>query len=545
MNIKEKQEWVWWKHGVIYQIYPRSFNDSNSDGVGDLPGIIKKIDYLSSLGIDAIWLSPIYTSPMHDFGYDISNYREIDPVFGTLNDFKKLLKVAHSRGIHVIMDMVLNHTSHLHQWFQESRLGLNNPKRDWYIWRSGRNGHPPNNWKAAFGGSVWEWDENSHQYYLHSFLKEQPDLNWRNKEVQKAFFEDIRFWLDMGVDGFRLDVINWIAKDKDFRSNPCIIGINGLQRHLFDRNRSHSHKIVKKLRKLIDSYPNRMTVGEVFALPPGNPELSASYLGTGKDQLNLAFDFSLIYRWWNAAQYHRCLTRWYESIPPNGWPTIVLSNHDMPRALSRFGMGRNRDEKAKVASAFLLTTKGTPFLYYGEEIGMLNIKLARGQILDPLGKRFYPFYAGRDRSRSPMQWDNSKNSGFSKTKPWMPLNPNFKKNNVKVQETDSSSLLSWHKSLIALRKKHKPLHRGTWLSVADGTNGYIGFYRTFETEKILVILNFTASKKKYSLGKESKIKLLLSSRIYEKQEFRTTELCIDPYEVCILMVTKVFNEKSQ
>jgi len=282
-----------------------------------------------------------------------------------------------------------------------------------------------------------------------------------------------------------------------------------------------------------------MTVGEVFALPPGNPELSASYLGNGKDQLNLAFDFSLIYRWWNAAQYHRCLTRWYESIPPDGWPSIVLSNHDMPRAISRFGMGNNRDEKAKVASAFLLTTKGTPFLYYGEEIGILNIKLARSQILDPLGKRFYPFYAGRDRSRSPMQWDNSKHGGFSKTKPWMPLNPNFKKNNVESQESDSSSLLSWHKSLIALRKKHKALHRGTWLSVADGTNGYVGFYRTFDIEKILVILNFTASKKKFSFSTESKIKILLSSKIYEKQEFRTTELCIGPYEVCIVMVTKI------
>jgi len=536
MNIENKKEWVWWKHGVIYQIYPRSFYDSNNDGVGDIPGIIMKMDYLSSLGIDAIWLSPVYTSPMHDFGYDISNYREIDPVFGTLDDFKKLLQVAHSRGIRVIMDMVMNHTSYLHQWFQESRSSLNNPKRNWYIWRSGRNGHPPNNWQAAFGGSVWEWDENSNQYYLHSFLKEQPDLNWRNEEMQKAFFEEIRFWLDLGVDGFRLDVINWIAKDKDFRSNPSIIGINGLQRHVFDRNRSRSHKIVKKLRKLIDSYPNRMTVGEVFTLPPGNPELSASYLGTGKDQLNLAFDFSLIYRWWSASLYHSCLKRWYESIPPDGWPAIVLSNHDMPRAISRFGMGKNRDAKAKVAAAFLLTTRGTPFLYYGEEIGILNVKLTRGQIIDPFGKRFYPIYAGRDRSRSPMQWDNSQHAGFSRVTPWIPLNPCYKKNNVEFQESNNLSLLSWHKALIALRKEHKALHRGTWISVADGDNGFLAFYRIFEAEKILVILNFTDNNKRFSLGKESTFQVLLSTQMPNKQKFRTTELSIDAYEVSIVQV---------
>jgi len=538
MGIKEKKGWIWWKHGVVYQIYPRSFYDTNGDGIGDIPGIIQKMDYLSSLGVDAIWISPIYASPMHDFGYDISNYREIDPIYGSMDDFKHLLKLAHKKGIRIIMDMVLNHTSHLHSWFQESRANWASPKRDWYIWRTGKKGSPPNNWQSAFGGSIWEWDEKTNQYYLHSFLKEQPDLNWRNEELQETFFKEIEFWLKMGVDGFRLDVINWIAKDKDFRSNPCIMGINGLQHHVFDRNRSRSHQVVKKLRKLIDRYPNRMIVGEVFTLPPGNPELSASYLGNGTDQLNLAFDFSLIYRWWSPSQYHKCLTRWYNAIPTKGWPSVVLSNHDMPRATSRLGMARNREEKAKVAAAFLLTVRGTPFLYYGEEIGLTNVKLSRNQINDPLGKRYYPIYSGRDPSRSPMQWNEKPYAGFSPVNPWMPVNPNYQENNIALQQLDEHSLLNWYKKLIAIRKEYKALHEGSWLSIADGSNGVIAYFRTAANETILIVLNFSNTQKELHLEKPLKIKLLLSTHYITFAKFTSKELRLKPFEASILRVSE-------
>ncbi|HNX60747.1 MAG TPA: alpha-amylase family glycosyl hydrolase, partial [Spirochaetota bacterium] len=326
---------IWWKHGVIYQIYPRSFADSDNDGIGDLRGITAKIDYLSWLGVDAIWLSPVYASPMHDFGYDIADYRSIDPLFGTLGDFDELLAAAHARSIRVIMDLVINHTSHMHQWFLESRLSRGNPKRDWYIWRDGKNGGPPNNWMSAFGGPAWTFDPVTSQYYLHSFLEEQPDLNWRNPALREAVYSDMRFWLDRGVDGFRLDVVNWFMKDRFFRDNPSILGIGKLQRHIHDRNHIDTHIITRELRAITDMYRDRMLVGEVFSLPPGDPALSARFLGNGSDELHLAFDFSLIYRFWNARLYYKCIRRWMKKIPREGWPCHVLSNHDQRRSASR------------------------------------------------------------------------------------------------------------------------------------------------------------------------------------------------------------------
>ena len=320
--MENTNEWVWWKHGVIYEIFPKSFYDSNNDGVGDIQGIILKLDYLSSIGVDAIWLTPIYESPMFDFGYDVSNYREIDPVFGTLNDFKTLLEEAHKRNIYVILDMVLNHTSHLHSWFLESKSSIDNPKRDWYIWKEGVKNKPPNNWLSSWGGSAWEKDEATGQYYFHSCMKEQPDLNWRNKEVVEAVFDEVRYWLDMGVDGFRLDVINWIVKDKRFRDNPSYSRILNIQRHLFDRNRKGAHRIARKFRLMLDEYDDRMAVGEVFSFPPGNPKRYASYLGKG-DELNLAFDFSLMYRTWNAASFYKSIKKWYKLVAGKGWPSIV------------------------------------------------------------------------------------------------------------------------------------------------------------------------------------------------------------------------------
>lgn len=319
----------WWKSGVIYQIYPRSFFDSNNDGIGDINGITKKLDYLAGLGIEGIWLSPVNQSPMFDFGYDISDYREIDPIFGTNGDFDNLIREVHNRNIKIIMDLVINHTSHLHSWFVESRLSRNSPKRDWYIWHNGKNEKPPNNWKSVFGGSAWEWDENTKQFYLHSFLKEQPDLNWRNPEVKEAVFQEIKFWLEKGIDGFRLDVVNCYIKDDKFRNNPFTLGPTprpyDLQKHIFDRDRPELHDILRDFRKLLNQYSDRMSVGEIMAEFPGNPGLAASYLGNKNDELHLAFDFSFIYSKWSAGQFRDLALKWYSCVPENGWPALVLS----------------------------------------------------------------------------------------------------------------------------------------------------------------------------------------------------------------------------
>ncbi len=311
-----EEKWTWWKHGVIYQIYPRSFYDSNGDGVGDIPGIIEKLDYLEELGIDGIWISPVNISPMYDFGYDISDYYNIDPVFGTLDDFKKLVRESHKRGIRIIMDLVLNHTSHLHPWFMESRSSVDNPKRDWYIWRPGNEKKPPNNWESAFSGTAWKFDGITGEYYLHSFLEEQPDLNWENRDMKKEMFRMVRYWLDLGVDGFRLDVVNFLIKDKYFRNNPRRI-ISGIFRnHKYGRNRPGVHELMREFREILDSYDEKMAVGEVFNLPP-SPGMSADFLGNGTDELHLAFDFSLMYRMWNARSFYKTIRRWMKTIP--GW----------------------------------------------------------------------------------------------------------------------------------------------------------------------------------------------------------------------------------
>ena len=406
------KNWIWWKHGVIYQIYPRSFYDSNNDGIGDIPGIIEKLDYLQDLGIDGIWISPINTSPMFDFGYDISDYRGIDPVFGNEKDFNRLLKEAHRRKIHIIMDLVANHTSHLHPWFIESRSSVDNPKSDWYIWHDGINGKPPNNWLGAFGGKAWEWDNTRKQYYLHSFLIEQPDLNWRNSKMKKALYNEIRYWLDKGVDGFRLDVINFFLKDEALRNNSYFLGprprLYDLQIHAFDRNRPEMHDILKELRSVFDEYEERMMVGEVFS-PFPDAELSSSYLGNGEDELHLAFDFSLFYKKkWDAHLIFQYISKWISLVPENGWPCHVMSNHDQPRSISRIGGGKDALKRAKIIAVLMLTLKGTPFIYYGEEIGMSDGSIKRKEIVDPVGKQYWPLHKGRDPVRTPMQWFDAK-----------------------------------------------------------------------------------------------------------------------------------------
>jgi len=528
-------KYMWWKHGVIYHIYPLSFYDSNDDGKGDIPGIIEKLDYLSELGIDAIWLSPVYTSPMVDFGYDVSNYREIDPVFGTINDFQKLLCEAHSRNIRVIMDMIMNHTSHLHPWFLESKSSkYYNPKRNWYIWQSPKKGRKPNRWKSAFGGSAWEYDKSTKQYYLHTFLKEQPDLNWWNTSMRKAFFDDIEFWLKLGVDGFRFDAINMIVKDKKLRNNPLFFDYFNYKKKLATRNQPGSYSIIKLLRKLLDKYENKVGVGEIYSLPPGNSKASASYLGNGNDSLHLTFDFSLIFRWWNARSYYKCIQNWYDHIPDKGWPSIVLSNHDLYRSINRFGIGLHKKEKAKVAAVLLFTLRGTPFIYYGEELGMKNTKIAKSSIKDPVGKRYWPFYSGRDKARTPMQWNDQQNAGFTNDKPWLPINKDFIENNIEKQKDNKDSLFNIYKALIYLRKIHKPLNAGDWKPLIYGSKGVLAYSREFENETIIVVLNFTSARKKINLKTNEELRILFSTHRNKSDEIQLENLQILPFEATLI-----------
>lgn len=530
---------LWWKHGVLYQIYPRSFFDSNGDGIGDIPGITQKLDYIAALGVDGIWLSPINTSPMYDFGYDISDYRAIDPVFGADGDFQRLIEEAHARGIRIIMDLVVNHTSHLHPWFIESRASKDNPKRDWYIWRDGINGEPPNNWMAAFGGRAWEWDSETGQYYLHSFLKEQPDVNWRNERLKKAIFGEIRYWLDRGVDGFRLDVVNQFVKDDRFRSNPFTIGPRprpyDMQRHLYDRNRPELHGILREFRALLDRYHERMSVGEINAEPPGDPVLAASYLGSGDDELHLAFDFSLLFTKWSARRFFEVLKKWDGLIPAKGWPCYVLSNHDQPRAISRYASGNDTMKRAKVAAAMLLTLRGTPFIYYGEEIGMKNGRLRRKEIVDPLGKKYWPFHPGRDPERTPMQWDSSPHAGFSAAAPWLPTNPDYREINVERSLRDPGSLLNFYKELIKLRREKPALNRGGWRAAAGMTGDVLGYFRETERQSIFVALNFSrATQAIAATGSDGIWKALFSTHKPSGDCFSGLRMKLAPYEVVIL-----------
>lgn len=538
MKNQPKEQWIWWKHGVIYHIYPRSFQDSNGDGIGDIKGIIRRLGYLKNLGVDGIWLSPVYQSPMVDFGYDVSDYRAIDPVFGTMDDFRELLEKAHECGIRIIMDMILNHTSNQHPWFVESSSSLVNPKREWYIWKPEIKGHLPNNWRSAVGGSAWKFDAGTGEYYLHSFFDEQPDMNWRNPEVAEAFFNELKFWFDMGVDGFRFDVINMIAKDKKFRDNPFSLKWPLLQEHLYTRNRQKSLKIVHNLRKLLDQYEDKVGIGEVYTMPPGNAANAAKYLANGEDGLHLAFDFSLIFSSWNAHSYYKCIAHWYDSLPDSGWPCQVLSNHDLFRNIDRFPWRLNKMKKAKVAAVLLLTLKGTPFIYYGEEIGMHNVRIGKSDIHDPVGKRFWPLFSGRDRARGPMHWNTGKHGGFTTVKPWLPMGRDAAFRNVQVQEGDSQSLLNLYRNLIRIRREFTSLHRGDWIPLFNGKNGILAWFRTYQRERTLIILNFTGKERSISISDYTYGKVLLSVQRNAEEYLYFQELKVFPFEATVFLVVE-------
>lgn len=530
-------DWLWWKDGVIYQIYPRSFMDSNTDGIGDLPGIQSKLDYLEDLGIDAIWLSPITPSPDADFGYDVADYKGIDRKYGDLSNFDLLVTEAHNRDIRVIMDLVLNHTSEQHPWFIESRSSLDNPKRDWYIWRSGTdNGRKsPNEWKSVFGGDAWEYDERTDQFYYHMFTRQQPDLNWRNPEVYAEMMDIFRFWVERGVDGFRLDVFNNYFKDTHFRNNPVKLGIRPFDRqvHLFDTNQPEMMGVVADIRSILDSYPERYVVGETFL---ADTKMTASYCGPGK--LHAAFDFfSLLKIPWNPARYLRSMQRQDNELPVEAWPVHVLNNHDNPRVATRLRAGKD-DEQLKVAAALLLTIRGTPFLYYGEEIGMRDIHVSRAELQDPVGKRYWPLPVGRDGCRSPMQWTDQAFSGFSTVKPWLKVHADFAGRNVENQLEDPRSLLNFYKALLQLRRSYSALRRGMFIPLHHNPQRVLAYIRQDNANRILVALNFARRKTRLALGGEItryEWEVLLSNKEKSQALIKNGWLELAGYEACILI----------
>ncbi len=481
----------WFENAVIYQIYPRSFQDSNKDGVGDLGGIISRLDYISSLGVDAIWLSPIYKSPMRDFGYDVQDYRSIDPVFGTMDDFKQLVSKAHKLGIKVMLDMVLNHTSDLHNWFQRSEL-REGEYTDFYIWKDSI----PNNWKACFGGSAWTYDEKRGQYYLHSFLPQQPDLNWHDESCRKAIFDEVRFYLEMGVDGFRLDVINSIGKDPQFRSNPFMFGETprpyDMQNHIYDRNTEYTHKYVRELRSVLDSFDDRAMVGEIQVQGKGQMEQSASYMGKDNDELQLCFEFSLMKLRLNAKNLADVAKRWYElcSLSKGRTPCWVLSNHDNPRAISRV---HNDERIARLLAIYLIIQRGASVIYYGEEIGMHSKDFPRKEIQDPVGKRYWPLNKGRDGERRPMQWDCSENMGFSIAEPWLEpdYSGNWRLRTVSSQQKDPASMYALYRSLIELKKSRTEISESDAVFSDMDRSGVLAYRFLKDGKCTAVILNMS------------------------------------------------------
>lgn len=485
---------LWWQDGVIYQIYPRSFQDSNGDGIGDLQGIESRLDYLVELGVDALWISPFYPSPMADFGYDVADYTGVDPIFGTMADFDRLIAAAHAKGLRLIVDFVPNHSSDRHPWFLESCSSRTNPRRDWYIWRDpAPGGGVPNNWMSHFGSSAWEWDAATGQYYLHSFLREQPDLNWRNPEVKAAIFAAMRFWLDRGVDGFRMDVLWLLIKDDQFRSNPenkdWQPGSNsyGSVDPVYTSDRPETHAIVQEMRGLMDAYPERVLIGEIY-LPLTQ---LVTYYGpdpntTDGRGADMPFNFHLIQTAWDAEKI-AALIRNYESLLPAGtWPNWVLGNHDQPRLWTRVGEGQER-----VAAMLLLTLRGTPTMYYGDELGMPDAEIAPEEVQDPAEKRQPGIGMGRDPERSPMVWDGATGAGFTTGTPWLPLVPDHATLSVAAQAAEPRSLLALYRRLLELRRERDALHAGAVSDVA-AENGILRYIRTGEDgRRLQVLLNLT------------------------------------------------------
>lgn len=523
----------WWQSGVIYQVYPRSFQDSNGDGVGDLAGVATRLPYLAGLGIDAIWLSPFYPSPMADFGYDVSDYCAVDPLFGTLADFDRLVAEAHVLGLRIIVDLVPNHTAITHPWFVESRSSRDHPRRDWYIWRDGREGGPPNNWLSHFGGSAWTRDTASGQYYYHAYLSSQPDLNWRNPAVRAAIHDVMRFWLNRGVDGFRVDVMWHLMKDEQFRDNPpnphYRPGRPGIERLLevYSADRPDVHDVVAGLRQVVDEVPGRVLIGETY-LPL---ERLAAYYGQALDGAHMPFNFHLLETPWTAPALRELINRYEAVLPPGAWPNWVLGNHDRPRLMGRLG-----EAGARLAALLLLTLRGTPTLYYGDEIGMPQSTIPADRISDPWGKSEPAM--GRDPCRTPMAWSPAPAAGFTTGRPWLPLHSDWQRRNVAVMESDHTSLLTFYRQLIALRRRSAALHSGDY-SDHPAPEGVLVFGRQHEGTRLEVVLNLSDRVQTINVAMRGAPRIVLSTDP-QRPTGTCAGLCtLRPQEGLILDITDV------
>lgn len=517
---------AWWKESVVYQIYPRSFNDSNGDGVGDIKGITQKLDHLSDLGIDVIWLSPVYKSPNDDNGYDISDYRAIMDEFGTMADFDEMLEEAHKRNIKIMMDLVVNHTSDEHAWFMESRSSKDSKYRDYYIWRPGKDGQPPNNWGSFFGGSAWEYDAETGEYYLHLFSKKQPDLNWEHPDLRSDVYDMMNFWLDKGVNGFRMDVVNFISKDQrllDGQVNETGYGDGGP--HFI--NGPRIHEFLHEMNQKVLAGHDTITVGE---MPNVGIEEAKRYTGFEREELNMVFHFEHVDvgnghlgKWtpqpWKLTDLKRIFTKWQEGLEENGWNSLYWSNHDQPRAISRFG---NDSEEYRVISGKMLATclhmlKGTPYIFQGEEIGMTNIKFedindyrdieslnayrdyTTGKILTPEEVMKAIHERGRDNARTPVQWTKDKHAGFTTGEPWIAVNPNYKEINAETVIQDKDSIYHYYKQLIQLRKKNPVIVYGEYSVLLEDNEQIYAFTRVLGEETLLVICNFSSEEPVFEL----------------------------------------------
>ena len=480
---------LWWQKGIIYQVYPRSFQDSNGDGIGDIQGMIQRLDYLKWLGVTIIWLSPVYLSPMKDFGYDISDYTAIHPFFGDLDDFSRLIEEVHGRGMKLIIDHVPNHSSDQHKWFLESRSSRNNEKRDWYIWADpAADGGPPNNWLSVFGGSAWEWDEETGQYYYHAFLKEQPDLNYRNPAVQREMDEIMRFWLRKGVDGFRVDVMWHLMKDKELRNNPpnpnyheYMPGYDQLS-PVFSTDQPEVHDVVRNMRRVLDEFDERMMIGEVY-LPI---DRMMSYYGVDNTGAHMPFNFLLLSTPWDAMQIAAMVDQYIGALPKDAWPNWVLGNHDQPRIRSRAGL-----QQSRIAAMLLLTLPGTPTIYYGDELGMQDVPIPKEEIQDPQGLNMPDKDLSRDPARTPMQWDATPNAGFSTARPWLRIDKLYKTENVAVEKETTGAMLLLYKSIIALRQSEPALSTGSYERIAANRFGMAYVRRAPGHDAFLIALNFS------------------------------------------------------
>jgi len=533
----------WWQHAVFYEIYPRSFADSNNDGIGDLNGIASKLDYLKDLGVDAIWITPCFPSPQVDFGYDVSDYEAIDPMYGTMKDFDHLVSEAKKRNIRIILDFVVNHTSDKHKWFVDSRSSRTSEHRDWYIWRDGKGpGQPPNNWLSTFGLSAWKLDPKTDQYYYHYFYPEQPDLNWRNPAVENAMLDVTRFWYKRGVSGFRLDAVDTLFEDRKLTDNPVLPGTDKYGRpnmeEKYNKKLPEVHDVMRKLRSTADEFGG-VLIGETWTT---NVEQLKDYYGAKNDELQLPMDLMMTdFKTLSAAQYRKHIG---EVNAGGHWPVYVITNHDIVRSYTRYGDGAHNDDIAKMMAAIYLTLRGTVVMYYGEEIGMVNNDpKSKDEVQDPIGKLGWPVEKGRDGERTPMQWNDSQNSGFSKSKPWLPVPPSYKTHNVASEMKDPHSVLSFYRELLTLRHKEPALLDGDYFPLNENDPNVLAYLRRCKDEAILVLLNMSATDQQVqldlaSLGFTSPRISVLLTNFHKPLPPSSGFVPMEPYSAFIAKITK-------